>query len=182
VQHHYSSLLDQDVPEAVNSAPEAGLYDRSRIVLHNDGGTRNSVSGAQLATVVDRGLLPSTVEVHPLFARDRARRVLPGPVLALQEADALYGAASDNADGGDLQRRVWQVEVVTLAVGLLEPPAQEGAAPILELFELVAAGDLDVLQVVAAVSVEVELLLALLYPLAFQPLVRLRDESLDRRP
>src|ERR671910_3012142 len=131
VQHHLLCLLDQDVPEAVNGAPVARLNDRSRIVLHDDGGTRNSVSGAQLGTVVDRGLLPSAVEVQLLFARDRVRRVLSGPVFALQEADALYGAATHDADGGDLQRRVWQVEVVALAVGLLEPSAQGGAAPIL---------------------------------------------------
>src|SRR5215216_3250532 len=132
VQHHLLCLLDQDVPEAINSAPEAWLYYRSRVLLHDDGGASYSVSGAQCSTVVDRGFLPSAVEVHLLFTRDRARRVLSGPILTLQKADALYGAASDDADGGYLQRRVWQVEVVALAVGFLEPSAQEGAASILE--------------------------------------------------
>src|SRR5918995_2063823 len=164
VQHHLLCLLDQDVPEAVNGAPVARLNDRSRIVLHDDGGTGYSVSRTQLGAVVDRGLLPSAVEVQLLFARDRVRRVLSGPVFALQEADALYGAATHDADGGDLQRRVWQVEVVALAVGLLEPSAQEGAAPILEFLELEAAGNLDVLQVVAAVRIKVEPLFVLFHP------------------
>src|SRR5215204_3923549 len=79
VQHHLLSLLDQDVPEAVNCAPVAWLYYRSRVVLHDDSGTSYSVSGAQFSTVVDRGLLPSAVEVHLLFARVRARGILPGP-------------------------------------------------------------------------------------------------------
>jgi hypothetical protein len=65
-------------------------------------------------------------------------------------------------------------------VGLLEPSAQEGAAPILEFLEFEAARDLDVLQVVAAVRVKVEPLLVLFYSLAFQPLIGLRDEPLDR--
>src|SRR5919112_5321259 len=51
VQHHLLCLLDQDVPEAINGAPVAWLYYRRRVVLHDDGGTSYSVSGAQLGTV-----------------------------------------------------------------------------------------------------------------------------------
>src|SRR5918993_2515653 len=73
LQRHLLCLLDQDVPEAIHGAPVAWLYYRGRVVLHDDSGTGYGVSGAQLVTVVDRGLLPFATEVHLLFARDRAR-------------------------------------------------------------------------------------------------------------
>jgi hypothetical protein len=65
-------------------------------------------------------------------------------------------------------------------VRLLEPSAQEGAVAVLQLFELEGTGDLDVLEVIAAVSVKVELLLVLLDTLAVKPLVGLRDEPFHR--
>jgi hypothetical protein len=56
-------------------------------------------------------------------------------------------------------------------VRLLEPFAQEGAVAVLQLFQFEGAWDLDVLQVVAAVGVQVEPLVAFRDPFAFEPLV-----------
>src|SRR5215210_3423939 len=179
VQHHLLCLLDQDIPEAVYGPRVAWLYDRCGVVLYDDSRTRNGVSGSELTPVVDWGLDPPAVEVHLLGARDGARGILPGPILALEEADTLYGASPDDAYGGDLQRRVGQIEVIALPVRLLEPPAQEGAVAILQLLELEATGDLDVLQVVAAVGVQVKALVLFGDALALEPFVRLRDKSLD---
>ena len=109
-----------------------------------------------------------------------AGRVFPGTILALQKANALDGAAPDDADGGDLQRRIRQLEVVPLAVGLLEPAAQESAVLARKLFQLEAAGDLDVLQVVATVRVQVEAFVLLSNALPVQPFIGSRDEPLDR--
>jgi hypothetical protein len=66
-------------------------------------------------------------------------------------------------------------------VGLLEPAAQEGAVLAGELFQLEAARDLDVLQVVAAIRVQVEAFVLLPDTLPVQPLIGPRDEPLDRR-
>src|SRR5215210_850310 len=76
-------LLDQDVPETVDGARVARLDDRCGVVLYDDCGTRNGVSGSKLATDMDRGLGPPAVEVHLHGARDRARGILSCPVLAL---------------------------------------------------------------------------------------------------
>src|SRR5919107_5433994 len=91
-------LLDQDVPETVHGTGVTRLDHRRGVVLHDDGGTGDRVSGPQFAAVVDRGLHPLAVEEDPLAARDGARGVFPFTVLALQKANALYGAAPDDSD------------------------------------------------------------------------------------
>src|SRR5215212_7246899 len=173
-------LLDQDVSEPVYSTSVARLYHRRGVVLHHDRGTRHDISGAQLTAVVDRRLHPSTVEKGLLVARDRARGVFHYPVLALQKAYALDRAESNDADRGDLKQRIRQVEVVALPVCLLEPSTQKCAVAVLQLFEFEGAGDLDVLQVVAAVGVQVEPLVVVRDSFAFEPLVRLGDEPFNR--
>src|ERR671926_322723 len=91
-------LLDQDVPEAVHGARITWLDHRRSVVLHHDRWTGDRVSGPQFAAVVDRGLHPLAVEKHPLVARYRPGSVFTRSVLALQQAHAFYGAASDDAD------------------------------------------------------------------------------------
>src|ERR687897_2880925 len=67
----YLCLLNQDVPEAVDRAPEARFDHRSGVVLDDDSRSRNSVAGSQTAALVDRGLHPLPVEIHPLVPEHR---------------------------------------------------------------------------------------------------------------
>src|SRR5918998_1270243 len=171
------SLLDQDVPETVHGPLVSRLDHGGRVVLDDDGGTRDFVPRSQLVPVQDRGLDP-TAEEGPLGPDHRLGPVRP--VRTLGERHALDGAAPDDPDGRYLERRVRQLEVVALAVGILEAVAEEGRVFARELVELEAAGDLDVLQVVAAVREEVEPLLVLLHALPVEPYVCLGDQTLHR--
>src|SRR5918998_499710 len=172
------ALLDQDVPEAVHGPPVARLDHGRRVVLHHHGRSRDLVAGPQPVPVQDGRLHPSA-EISLLRAHHRAGDVGPRPVLTFGERDALDGAAPDNPHGRYLQRRVGQIEAVALAVGLLEPLAQERRVLPRRFVELEAAGDLDVLQVVAAICVQVEPPPVVLDPLAGEPLVGLGDEALN---
>src|SRR4028119_317433 len=110
------SLLDQDVPEAVNGAPVARLDHGRRVVLHHHGRTSNLVAGPEPVPVQNGRLHPSP-EVRLLRPHHRAGGVATGPVRALGERDARDGAAPAGPHARHLPRRAGPVAAVGPAGG-----------------------------------------------------------------